>query len=221
MPITYTSRKSFTYTLCRGTTKTGKPRFYFSREPKDEPVEQIPAGYTISESVNGIVSLSKERPSQLRPEEVEAVNAVLARHPLKRKYRVGLKPNRIDIYELVGLDSQDISAMLKRDGLLGVYTPEHLRHAIDDYARFTANDLTRRQPVQVRSRGEEPRSDQLIDPVSLFIDRAFVKLSRLLGPTIAQIFDQVAIECSFSNRHRQPPDVRSDLSKLYQRRLMV
>lgn len=101
MPITYTNRKGFTYTLCRGTTKTGKPRYTFSCEPKDEPVEQIPEGYAISESVNGIVSLSKERPNQLRPKEVEAVNAVLARHPLKRKYRVGLKPNRIDIYELV------------------------------------------------------------------------------------------------------------------------
>lgn len=137
MPITYTSHKGFTYTLCQGTTKTGKPRYYFSREPKGEPVEEIPEGYTITESVNGIVSLSKERPSQLRPEEIEAVNVVLARHSLKRKYRVGLKANRIDIYELVGPDSQDISAMLKKDGLLGDYTPEHLRHAIDDYAQFT------------------------------------------------------------------------------------
>jgi hypothetical protein len=137
MPITYTNRKGFTYTLCRGTTKTGKPRYTFSREPKDEPVEQIPEGYAISESVNGIVSLSKERPNQLRSEEVEAVNAVLARHPLKRKYRIGLKPNRIDIYELVGPGSQDIGAMLKKNGLLGAYTPEHLRASIDDYARFT------------------------------------------------------------------------------------
>ena len=137
MPITYTNHKGFTYTLCRGTTKTGKPRYYFSREPKDEPVEQIPEGYAISESVNGIVSLSKERPSQIRAEEVEAVNAVLARHPLKRKYRVGLKPDRIDIYELVGPDSQDISAMMKEIGFPGVYSAEHLRASIDDYARFT------------------------------------------------------------------------------------
>jgi hypothetical protein len=94
MPITYTNRKGFTYTLCRGTTKTGEPRYTFSREPKDEPVEQIPEGYASSESVNGIVSLSKERPSQLRVEEVETVNMVLARHPLKRKYRVDLRPKR-------------------------------------------------------------------------------------------------------------------------------
>jgi hypothetical protein len=137
MPITYTNRKGFTYTLCRGITKTGKPRYYFSREPKDEPVEQIPEGYAISESVNGIVSLSKERPSQLQVEEVETVNAALARHPLKRKYRVGLKSNRIDIYELVGPDSQDMGAMLKEMGFPEAVTSEHLHRSIDDYAQFT------------------------------------------------------------------------------------
>ena len=52
MPITYTSRKGFTYTLCQGTTKTGKPRYYFARESKDQTLDQIPAGYAISESVN-------------------------------------------------------------------------------------------------------------------------------------------------------------------------
>jgi len=51
MPVTYTNRKGFTYYLCRGMTKTGKPRYYFAREIKDEPLEQIPDGYTISESV--------------------------------------------------------------------------------------------------------------------------------------------------------------------------
>ncbi len=34
MPITYTNRKGVTYTLCRGETKTGKPRYYFSRTPR-------------------------------------------------------------------------------------------------------------------------------------------------------------------------------------------
>ena len=79
MPVTYTSRKGFTYYLCRGTTKTGKPRYYFARVIKDEPVEQIPEGYTINESVNGIVSLSKVQASRLREEEI---NAVKAEHPI-------------------------------------------------------------------------------------------------------------------------------------------
>ena len=77
MPITYTSRKGFTYTLCQGVSKTGTPRYYFAREPQDTPLEQIPAGYVISESLNGIVSLAKDRPAQIRPEELATVEAAL------------------------------------------------------------------------------------------------------------------------------------------------
>jgi hypothetical protein len=80
MPITYTNRKGFTFSLCKGITKSGKPRYYFAREPKGEPVEQIPEGFTISESVNGIVSLIKIRPMQILPTEVAAVEAALQRH---------------------------------------------------------------------------------------------------------------------------------------------
>jgi len=42
MTITYTNRKGVTYHLCQGVTKTGKPRYYFARQPKGEPVPEIP-----------------------------------------------------------------------------------------------------------------------------------------------------------------------------------
>jgi hypothetical protein len=71
MPVTYTNRKGVTYTLCRGATSTGKPRYYFAREPKGEVVEEIPEGFKISESVNGTVSLARDRPAQVRPIDVQ------------------------------------------------------------------------------------------------------------------------------------------------------
>jgi hypothetical protein len=61
MAVTYTNRKGTTYSLCRGVTKTGKTRYFFAREPVNEPVEKVPEGYEISESVNGVVSLAKVR----------------------------------------------------------------------------------------------------------------------------------------------------------------
>jgi len=67
--------KGFTYILNKGVTKTGKPRYYFSRELKDESVEKIPKGYKIQESVNGIVSLVKERPQLILAEESKSVEA--------------------------------------------------------------------------------------------------------------------------------------------------
>ena len=112
MPVTYTSRKGLTYTLCQGTTKTGKPRYYFAREPKDQVLDQIPDGYAISESVNGIVSLIKDRPSQLQASEIAAVEAQLHKHPKNRNYRLGVKSDRMEIYELVGPDPQTLLAAL-------------------------------------------------------------------------------------------------------------
>ncbi|OLE34930.1 MAG: hypothetical protein AUG45_03005 [Ktedonobacter sp. 13_1_20CM_3_54_15] len=63
MPVSYTNRKGVTYTLYRGQTRTGKPRYYFGlpAHSQGEPVMEIPPGFTISESVNGVVSLVKDR----------------------------------------------------------------------------------------------------------------------------------------------------------------
>ncbi len=43
MAVTYTNRKGQMYTLYRGQTKTGKPRYYFGRMGKnqDEPVTDM------------------------------------------------------------------------------------------------------------------------------------------------------------------------------------
>src|SRR6266699_7181737 len=101
MPINYTNRKGLTYTLYRGQTKTGKPRYYFGRpgQGQAELVSELPPGFTISESVNGVVSLVKDRPSLIQPEEVAAVEGAVKRHPEARRYRVAIKHDRIEIYE--------------------------------------------------------------------------------------------------------------------------
>src|SRR5207244_8004857 len=106
LPASNTNRKGVTYTLYRGQTKTGKPRYYFGRagQSQGEPVTELPPGYTISESVNGVVSLVKDRPSLIQPEEVAAIEAVVQQHPDAHRYRVAVKRDRIEIYEQVGPD---------------------------------------------------------------------------------------------------------------------
>jgi hypothetical protein len=106
MPVSYTNRKGVTYTLYRGQTRTGKPRYYFARpgQSQGDPVTELPPGYTISESVNGVVSLAKDRPALIQPEEVAAVEAAVQQHPQARRYRVAVKGNRIEVYEQVGPD---------------------------------------------------------------------------------------------------------------------
>jgi hypothetical protein len=120
MPVTFTNRKGTTYYLCNGTTKAGKPRYFFAREPKGETVDAVPEGYRIEESVNGIVSLVKDRPKLIAPEETAAVEAALKRHPNGGNYRLGVKHNQIVVYERLGPDVESLNTMF---GLFGPLDP--------------------------------------------------------------------------------------------------
>ena len=108
MPVTYINRKGYTYYLCQGVTKKGRPRYFFSREPKGTVLEEIPEGYEIRESVNGVVSLAKSKPLELLDDEIAAVQQALDSHPEARKYRKDVKPRHITIYESLGPDMGEL-----------------------------------------------------------------------------------------------------------------
>jgi len=136
MPFTYTNRKGVTYYLCQSATKTGKPRYYFAREPRGTPVEQVPEGFRISESANGRVSLERDRPSQILPAEVAAVEAAIAYHPQPRDYHVGVKRDWIEISERIGPNADELAAAL--GGSLGLLPGalDQLRNELETHGRF-------------------------------------------------------------------------------------
>jgi len=136
MSITYTNRKGRTYHLCQGITKTGKPRYYFARKPKGEPVEHIPEGYEIKESVNGVVSLAKARPAQILPQELAAVEAAVRAHPRSGNYRVGVKDKRIEVYERMGPDAGDLIAGLGERGFPVLGRAGQIQEVLDRRAQF-------------------------------------------------------------------------------------
>jgi len=136
MSITYTNRKGFTYFLNKGVTKTGKPHYYFAREQKDEPVEEIPQGYQIEESINAIVSLVKARPQLILPKEIANVEAALKRHRKARNYRVAVKDKQIIVYEGIGWDVDQMMKLF--DGFPILPTArERLEEGRDRYTQFT------------------------------------------------------------------------------------
>ena len=137
MTITYTNRKGKTYYLCQGTTKTGKPRYYFAREPKGQPVEQIPEGYEIRESVNGVVSLAKTRPRQILPDERAVVEAALRQHPKPGNYRVDVKGKQIVIYERTGADIDQLFPLLRAVGGISQAKRASLQEILDKSAQFS------------------------------------------------------------------------------------
>jgi hypothetical protein len=137
MPVTYTNRKGITYYLCKRVTKTGKPRYYFARQVKGEPVEEIPKGWKIGESVNGLVFLSKDHPAQILPKEVATVEAAVGRHPKSRNYRVSVKHDRIEIHEQVGPNAENLTAVLEQQGLGMPGLDDRIRAERERSARFT------------------------------------------------------------------------------------
>lgn len=128
--MNYTNRKGVDYFLCKGTTKTGKPRYYFARQPKGEAVDAIPEGYEIEESVNGIVSLVKIRPKLIAPEETAAVEAALKRHPTGRNYRISVKYDQIIVYERRGPGAESLVDIF---GKFNLFSPEYLRASLQDH----------------------------------------------------------------------------------------
>jgi len=140
MPFTYTNRKNRTYYLCQGLTKTGKPRYYFAREPRGTPLEEIPEGYEIRESVNGTVSLGKVRAILLLDEEIDLVKKAVQAHPQAQNYRVEVKPQQITIYERAGSDFDEVLNAFGLDlGTLGLSSDRIQKlEAIDQmYAQYS------------------------------------------------------------------------------------
>jgi len=188
MPVSYTNRKGAMYTLYRGQTRTGKLRYYFGRpdQGQGEPVKELPPGFTISESVNGVVSLVKDRPALIRPEEVEAVESAVQRHPEAHRYRVAIKGNRIEVYEQIGPNYNELvselpSPGLARPGLADQVGPLEERHAhYTPVLRFTLLD-----PKQRRFGSERMSSLGGIDDwLALGQTGPVVELAHALIPTL-------------------------------------
>jgi hypothetical protein len=80
MPVTHVNRKEDTYYLHSGRTKTGKPRYWFSKSEDGELVESIPKGYEIYENPDAQVFLRKIVPQLVTPFEVAVVTRGLERY---------------------------------------------------------------------------------------------------------------------------------------------
>jgi hypothetical protein len=116
MPITYTNRKNIAYYLHRSQSKSGKPRYFFSRKDQGDLVENIPKGFEIRESPNGIVSLARKRPMQILDSEVHTVQDALDRHQKDIDYRLDVKPKSITVYGRMGPSADTLADIFSKFG---------------------------------------------------------------------------------------------------------
>jgi len=98
VPITHTNTKGKTYYLHQGTTKTGKPQYYFSMESEGHLAESIPVGFEIYENPNAQVFLRRIPPKLITDEERRVVEEGMRTYADVKDYKIDVKGKAIVIY---------------------------------------------------------------------------------------------------------------------------
>jgi hypothetical protein len=98
MTVTHINRKGKTYYLHQGTTKTGKPKYFFALHNKGELAEFIPPGYEIYENPNAQVFLRRKRIPIITDEEVAIVDAGMRQYCRVKDFIIDVKKNAIVIF---------------------------------------------------------------------------------------------------------------------------
>src|SRR6266705_2323345 len=98
MPITYTNAKGKTYSLHQGTTKKGKPKYYFSLEREGQLADAIPEGFEIYENPNAQVFLRRIPPRIITDEERQVVADGMRKYAEVQDYKIDVKGNAIVVY---------------------------------------------------------------------------------------------------------------------------
>jgi hypothetical protein len=108
MPITHTNAKDKTYYLHQGTTKTGKPKYYFSMKSEGTLADDIPEGFEIYENPNAQVFLRRIPPKIITDEEIAIVEAGMRQYTDVEDFKIDVKGNAIFVYTAV----QDMDALM-------------------------------------------------------------------------------------------------------------
>lgn len=109
--LRYTNRMGDTYYVHARRDASGRTR-YTARRDAEGAIESLPEGYEISESVNGQVSVRKQRPRKITADEERAVQHALTERGLDR-YRVEVKGSAIIIHE-PNHDDASLDALAER-----------------------------------------------------------------------------------------------------------
>ena len=99
MPVKHVNRKRQTYFLHEGKTKTGKPKYFFSKDSEGTLLDAVPDGYEIYENPNAQVFLRKKTPQVVTDAEIAVVKAAVRQHAKGLNYTVDVKGNQIVVYE--------------------------------------------------------------------------------------------------------------------------
>jgi len=107
----YRNRKGDLYLLQQTESKTGKPRYYFGRNMKGTPVEEIPDGYEVYEKPDTAqVYCRKAKPTAILPVEKEIVSEAVERLSPAELFLVDVEPDSLVVY-LPNTDRQEARSL--------------------------------------------------------------------------------------------------------------
>lgn len=128
MGIEHISRTGKTYYLHAGTTKTGKPKYFFSLKQAGELVDTIPDGFEVYENIDGQVFLRKIPKQIITLNELMLVETALREQGEVWEYQAEIKKNAIIVYES-GNDIGGMSDLMMTYRGRPISTAERLRYA--------------------------------------------------------------------------------------------
>jgi hypothetical protein len=97
--VQHVNRKGDTYYLHQGRTKTGKPKYFFSRKSEGELCRELPDGFEIYENPRGQVFCRRIQPKLIRDEEIEVVREAIRSCGKHLWAGVDVKKKNIIVYE--------------------------------------------------------------------------------------------------------------------------
>jgi len=117
MAMEHVNRKGDTYYLQQGTTKTGKPRYYFGRKLKAAPLDALPEGYEVYESPEtGQVYARKAVPTEISPAERRMVEEAVATQAGLKHAIVDVQRNSLVVY-LPGTNADALGGLTETLGV--------------------------------------------------------------------------------------------------------
>ena len=97
--VQHVNRKGDVYYLHEGQTKTGKPKYFFSKQAAGNLCSQIPDGFEVYENVRGQVFCRRIQPKLISDEEVAVVREAIRKCGKEYLAAVEVKKKDIIAYE--------------------------------------------------------------------------------------------------------------------------
>ncbi|EKU97016.1 hypothetical protein Lepto7375DRAFT_1050 [Leptolyngbya sp. PCC 7375] len=138
MTITYTNRSLQTYYLHQGTTKTGKPKYFFSKKSEGNLVEQIPDGFEIYENPNAQVFLRRIPKKIITDAEVQVVKQGMENFSKVKPFIIDVKKEIIYIFISKG-NTDQLSEMIRSTAVPFNRDADTIEQLIQQSMRYTSD----------------------------------------------------------------------------------